>query len=131
MRRLLVSLLCLLPALAPQPIRAQAPALAFVGATLVNPGAAPVSDAVVVVRDGRILEAGPASRVQVPAGARVIDAKGRWIIPGLVDGHVHFFQSGGLYTRPDAIDLRKHRPYADAELAWIRANLADTFARYL
>lgn len=131
MRRLLASLLCLLPALAPPTTRAQAPALAVVGATLVNPGAAPVPDAVVVVRDGRIIEAGPASRVRAPAGARVIDAKGRWIIPGLVDGHVHFFQSGGLYTRPDAIDLRKHRPYAGEELAWIRTNLGDTFARYL
>jgi imidazolonepropionase-like amidohydrolase len=131
MRRVLVSLLCLFPALAPPTTRAEAPALAVVGATLVNPCAAPVADAVVVVRDGRILEAGPAARVRVPGGARVVDAKGRWIIPGLVDGHVHFFQSGGLYTRPDAIDLRKHRPYADGELAWVRANLADTFARYL
>jgi imidazolonepropionase-like amidohydrolase len=131
MRRLLVSLLCLLPALAPPTTRAQAPALAVVGATLVNPGAAPVPDVVVVVRDGRIIEVGPASRVRVPPDAQVVDAKGRWIIPGLVDGHVHFFQSGGLYTRPDAIDLRKHRPYADRELAWIRANLGDTFARYV
>jgi imidazolonepropionase-like amidohydrolase len=51
-------------------------------------------------------------------------------IPGLIDSHVHFFQSGGLYTRPDAIDLRSVRAYTD-ELQWIRSNLQDTFARYL
>jgi predicted amidohydrolase YtcJ len=32
-------------------------------------------------------------------------------MPGLVDAHVHFFQSGGAYTRPDVIDLRAHRSY--------------------
>ena len=52
------------------------------------------------------------------------------MIPGLIDSHVHFFQSGGLFTRPDAIDLRAVRPYTE-ELAWIDANLNDTFMRYL
>jgi hypothetical protein len=43
---------------------------------------------------------------------------------------VNFFQSGGLYTRPDVIDLRDVRPYAD-EIAWIRQRIPNTFARYL
>ena len=43
---------------------------------------------------------------------------------------MHFFQSGGLFTRPDAVDLNSVRPYKD-EVAAIRANLPDTFARYL
>ena len=55
--------------------------------------------------------------LSVPAGVQVIDGSGKWLMPGLVDAHVHFFQSGGLYTRPDAIDLRKTHPY-EKEIAW-------------
>ena len=39
-----------------------------------------------------------------------INLKGKWCVPGIVDSHIHFFQSGSLYTRPDAIELRKGRP---------------------
>jgi len=104
---------------------------AFVGGTVVNPEGAPVvEDATVVVEDGRVAAVGPQAEVNVPANATVVDARGKYLIPGLTDGHVHFFQSGGLYTRPDAIDLRAVRPYAD-ELALIKERLPDTFARYL
>ncbi len=109
---------------------ASAQDLALRGATLVNPGAAPVPNAVVVVRDGRIIQAGPAGRVRIPEGVEVIDATGKWLVPGYVDSHVHFFQSGGLYTRPDGIDLRAVRPH-ETEIAAIKADLDETFARYL
>ncbi|MCZ6523148.1 MAG: amidohydrolase family protein, partial [Alphaproteobacteria bacterium] len=55
---------------------------------------------------------------------------GKWIIPGLVDAHIHLFQSGGAYTRPDIIDLRAHRPYAE-EVARVKARIELTLARYL
>jgi imidazolonepropionase-like amidohydrolase len=101
------------------------------GGTLVNPdGSAPLADTVIVVRGGRIAEVGRAGRVRVPGGIQVIDAAGKWIVPGYVDAHVHFFQSGGLYTRPDAIDLRAATPY-EAEIATIRSRVDDVFARYL
>lgn len=112
------------------PGMAQATPRAYVGATLVNPGAAPVANAVVVLKDGRILAAGPAAKVKVPADAERVDVSGKWIMPGLVDSHIHFFQSGGLYTRPDGRDLRAYRSYEE-EQALIRKNLPDTFARYL
>jgi imidazolonepropionase-like amidohydrolase len=60
----------------------------------------------------------------------MVHASGKWVIPGLIDAHVHFGQSGGLYTRPDIIDLRSIRPYAD-EIARIKTKLPETFARYL
>jgi imidazolonepropionase-like amidohydrolase len=60
----------------------------------------------------------------------VIDAKGKFILPGYIDTHVHFFQSGDIYTRPDAVDLNGVRSYKD-EHDWIERNLPDTFARYL
>ena len=89
-----------------------------------------VKDAVVLIGDGRIMRVGPSSEVGIPEGCRTLDAAGKYLLPGLVDGHIHFFQSGGLYTRPDAIDLRAHAPYAE-ELDSIRANIDDVFLRYL
>ena len=47
------------------------------------------------------------------SAAKVIDGSGKYLMPGLVDAHVHFFQSGGIYTRPDVIDFRKTRPYKE------------------
>jgi imidazolonepropionase-like amidohydrolase len=105
--------------------------LAVNGAILIDgTGAAPVPDAAVVITGDRIVAAGPRSMIEVPQSARTIDARGKWIIPGLVDAHVHFFQSGGLYTRPDVIDLRRRVPY-EKELAWIRRRSPYTFTRYL
>ena len=43
---------------------------------------------------------------------------------------MHFFQSGGLFTRPDVVDLTSIRPYKE-EVRWIEENLRDTFARYI
>jgi imidazolonepropionase-like amidohydrolase len=64
---------------------------AIVGATLVDAtGASPVADSVVVVRDGRIVAAGPRARVTIPRGAAVIDAKGQTLLPGLWEMHTHF-----------------------------------------
>jgi hypothetical protein len=45
-----------------------------------------LTNAVVIIREGRITDVGPASAVQIPKGAHVIDCTGRYIIPGLVDG---------------------------------------------
>ena len=106
-------------------------ATAFVGATVIDgTGAPPIPNAVVIVEAGRIAAVGPSRAVAVPAGADVVEALGKWIIPGLIDAHVHFFQSGGLYARPDVIDLRSVRPYAE-EVANTRAAIAATLARYL
>jgi len=43
----------------------------------------------VVVRDGRIESVGPARDVAVPPDARVVAGRGRWLLPGLIDMHVH------------------------------------------
>src|SRR5262249_3965531 len=53
-------------------------------------GAAPVRDAALVIRDGRILHAGSvAGAPPVPPDARRIDARGGTIMPGLVEAHFH------------------------------------------
>jgi imidazolonepropionase-like amidohydrolase len=89
---------------------------AIVGATVVHPelegAAARASDRTLILSGQRIKAVGPAASTAVPAGARVIDAHGKWVIPGLIDSHVHFFQSANLFTRPDVVDLNAFVPYA-------------------
>jgi len=105
--------------------------IAIVGATLINPAKSQVLENSIVLFEGnKIVSVAQAESNNLPSGTRVIDAHGKWLLPGYVDAHVHFFQSGGLYTRPDALDLRSIRPYSE-EIASIKSDLADTFRRYL
>ena len=112
-------------------LAARAEKITLVGGTLINPATSQVLENGVVVIDGdRISAVGTRKDMAVPTGSKWIDCKGNFILPGYIDTHVHFFQSGDLFTRPDVVDLTKVRPYAD-EIAWIKRNLPDTFARYL
>src|SRR5258705_2167810 len=71
------------------------------GATLIDgTGAAPVPDAAVVIDGDRITAAGPRAALSWPADAEVIDARGRTLIPGIIDAHDHLASHGyGLATR--------------------------------
>ena len=101
------------------------------GATVINGTGRPsIRNGAIVIEGGRIRDIGPRNEVRVPGNAQMIDARGKWIIPGLIDAHVHFSQSGGLYTRPDIVDLQKRRPY-EKEMEWIKERLPYTFERYL
>jgi imidazolonepropionase-like amidohydrolase len=100
-------------------------------AHLVDPVAQKVlSDQTIIYRGDTILQVGPSASIKTPKSAVVIDARGKWIMPGMVDAHVHFFQTGGLYTRPDAIDLRKYKPY-EQEIAWYKQHMDEQLRRYL
>lgn len=60
--------------------------LVIQGGTLIDGnGGAPVPNSVIVIQGNRITAAGRAGAVQVPAGATVINATGKWITPGLID----------------------------------------------
>ncbi|MFI8992882.1 amidohydrolase family protein [Streptomyces sp. NPDC053542] len=60
------------------------------GGTLLDPATGDViEDAVVVIRDGVVHAAGSRAKVDVPAGAPRLDAHGSWVLPGLVDAHIH------------------------------------------
>lgn len=64
--------------------------LAITGVTLIDgAGRAPLADAVVVIEEGRFSRVGPAAATPVPDGVSVIDGRNRFLIPGLVDMHVH------------------------------------------
>lgn len=95
------------------------PALAILHATLINPNAAPVPDAVVVFTDGRVTCAGTRAACTVPRGTETRDATGGFIAPGLIDAHVHYSQTGWIDGRPDAGDVRARFPY-DSVVASLR-----------
>ncbi len=65
------------------------------GTVAIGDGSPPIPNGVVVLRDGRIVAAG--AGVAVPAGARVIDASGKWVAAGMVAG----FSPEGLYNGED------------------------------
>jgi imidazolonepropionase-like amidohydrolase len=105
---LLLSAACS-PARAPvRPPAPVSPDIAIAGATLWDgTGRAPVANAVTVVRGDRIICAGSAGECLIPKGARVIDGQGQYLIPGLIDSHVHllFIVNGSVSEQLD-LDLR-------------------------
>ena len=61
------------------------------GGTLIDgTGRASVPNAAVVITGDRITAVGPVSQVTIPPGATIVDAEGQYVIPGLVDTHVHY-----------------------------------------
>ena len=108
--------------------------IAIVGATVIHPErelpAAVERDRTVLITGNRIVRIGPRAGTRVPAGATRINGKGKWVVPGLVDAHVHFFQSGNLYTRPDVADFNAVVPYVE-EVARNKARLPATFKLWL
>jgi imidazolonepropionase-like amidohydrolase len=97
--------------------------VALAGGTLIDPRAAPVQNASVVVRNGRIVCAGTRANCPAPSGARIIDVSGKFITPGLIDAHVHYSQTGWVDGRPDAVDLLAEFPY-DSTVASLQRNTA-------
>jgi imidazolonepropionase-like amidohydrolase len=87
----------------------RASTIAIVGGTLIDgTGAAPLPDAAVVIHNGRIVAAGPRSKIKIPKDAYVADAKGKTILPGLWDMHAHFEQVewGPIYLAAGVTTVR-------------------------
>lgn len=88
---LLAMLSLLLQSCLPQVVQNREAAVVLRDVTVLDgTGAAPRPHQVVVLRGGRIAQVGPVGSVEVPAGAGVHELSGRYVIPGLVDLHVHF-----------------------------------------
>jgi imidazolonepropionase-like amidohydrolase len=112
--------------------------LAITGATIIDgTGDAPRTGTTILVRDGRIVKVVPDDRAAVPAGATVIEAAGKYVIPGLVDLHAHLtndealaqylfygvtsvLQLGGTGASTEAIrDLRARRAAGTIDAPYI------------
>src|ERR1051325_5457410 len=109
---------------------AHAEKISLVGATAINPAAGKVMPNATVVINGEKIERVAIGKQDAASLGKQIDCAGKFIIPGLIDTHVHFFQSADLFTRPDGADFNSVRPYKD-EVAWIKSHLDDVFVRYI
>jgi imidazolonepropionase-like amidohydrolase len=118
MKSIHIGIVCLL-AFWPAGVPAQqsASTKAFTGARVIDGTArAPVDNATILVRDGRIVAVGPEARVTVPAGAERVSLAGKTVIPGLINAHGHVGNTvgleGGKYSAENVQkDLRTYAAY--------------------
>ncbi|OYX03028.1 MAG: amidohydrolase [Caulobacter vibrioides] len=77
-------------------------ATAFVGATVLTATGRQIENGVVFVSEGKITSVG-GPETPIPADIAVIDAKGKWITPGIIDAHSHLgvYPSPGVSARSD------------------------------
>ena len=107
------------------------PSIAIIHANLWDgTGRGVVPNAVTLVRGDRIICAGSAAQCRVPRRARVIDANGQWLIPGLIDSHVHLlFLTGGSATEELPLDLRDLLAQGVTTVRDMGTNPAELLAR--
>jgi imidazolonepropionase-like amidohydrolase len=89
-------------------------AIAFTGARLFDgTGSAPIEQATLVIRDGRVAAVGAANEVSIPADAQRIDASGKTIMPGLVNAHGHINEGFAAASARDSLmaQLRQYASY--------------------
>jgi len=100
-------LLALAAAASPRPAASPSPAargqtIAIRGGTILTMGPqGTIEDGTVLVRDGRIAAVG--RDVAVPAGARIVDARGRYVMPGIIDAHSHTAIEDNVNECTDAV----------------------------
>ena len=86
--------------------------LALMGGTLIDgTGTEPIAASVVLIKDERIICAGSLQDCEIPVSANVVSTEGKWLTPGLIDGHVHFSQTGWVDARPDIVNVSNLYPY--------------------
>jgi imidazolonepropionase-like amidohydrolase len=96
------------------------PVRAFTGVTLVDGSdRSAVPNATIVVREGRVVAAGPANSVTIPAGAQRVSLAGKTVIPGLINAHGHV---------NDPKDLRTYAAYGITTVFSLGGEPASVFA---
>ena len=120
----------ILPFLLMSTFAVRAEKVSLIGATVINPADGKVMPNATIVINGDKIERVAMGRQDAATLGKQVPCVGKFILPGYIDTHVHFFQSADLFTRPDGADFNSVRPYKD-EVAWIKSHLDDDFARYL
>lgn len=116
---------------APTPADTASSVAAITGATvIVGNGSAPIANANILIDGTELACVGSSAECPVPEGATVTDASGKYIMPGLVDAHVHYGQSAWIDGRPDGLHLRQAYPYPDV-YAELKGNPERFYQSYL
>lgn len=103
---------------------------AFVGVNILSPTAdMPVADSTILVSQGKIVKIQPQSR-PIPEHYKIVKLEDKWVIPGLIDGHIHLAQSGSAFTRPDTVDATKIMAY-EKDQQWLLDNSTDILGDYI
>lgn len=90
-----------------------AASMAITGVVLIDgTGKKPVKDATIIIRNGKIACAGECN---IPEGIKVIKREGKYVIPGLIDSHVHYSASGWIdsFPLPEVADVSQEYPYQE------------------
>lgn len=105
-------------------IGAQPPAIAIVGATVIDGNGGPeLADGSVVITGNRVTAVGPRSSTAVPAGAQTIDGGGQFVVPGFIDTNVHLSLYGGMNDRYETL-VRYHDRQQDIVLEAAQTHLS-------
>ena len=114
---------------------AHAQVTAFVDGRVIDGTGKMIERGTVVVRDGAIAEVGPSASVRVPDGATRVDARGKTLMPGIVNAHGHLSAVDGLktgpeyYTRENLVrQLRAYATYGVTTVFSLGDDQADAFA---
>lgn len=104
---------------------------AITGATIFDGnGGEQFINGVIITSNGKIDCIGGEGDCSIPNGATEVDASGKYITPGIVDAHMHFFQTGFFDSRPDALDLNETYPISEVA-AYQRQNPQRYYDSYL
>lgn len=106
---------------------------AYAGMHLITEAGTPIESGVLLVRDGRVVAAGPSTTVKVPADARRVWLTGKTVIPGLVNAHGHVGDTDGLegnhYSADHVMrDLRLYAAYGITTVFSLGGDEAPAFA---
>jgi hypothetical protein len=102
------------------PVTAQGQGVLVIqGGTLIDGlGGVPVPNSVVVIQGDRVTAVGAAGQVNIPNGAQVIDASGKWVLPGLVDAKANYnWQYGEAFIHYGVTSAMISGPRGDQGIA--------------
>lgn len=78
---------------------------ALKGATIFDGNGNKIENGIILIQNNKIVRVGD-TEMHIPENAQIINVSGKYIMPGLIDAHIHFFQTAFFDSRPDAADLR-------------------------